>query len=73
MNKREGGTLQNEAMKRYLRIRYVPREKEERGRVEEREGDGKHERGWREGGVVRPRDQRQLCEEDGNQQEREVR
>ena len=57
----------------YLRILYIPREEEERCRVEEREGDGKDEGGWGEGGVVRTRHQCQLSEEDGDQEEWKVR
>ena len=55
-----------------LRILNIPREGEECCRVKEGEGDGKDERGRREGGVVRARDKRQLCEEDGYQEEGEV-
>ena len=55
-----------------LRIQYIPREEEERCRVKEREGDGKDESGWGEGGVVRTRHQRQLSEEDGDQEEWKV-
>ena len=55
-----------------LRILYIPREGEERYRVKEREGDGKDEGGWGEGGVVRTRHQRQLSEEDGDQEKGKV-
>ena len=55
-----------------LRILYIPREEEERCRVEEREGDGKDESGWGERGVAGMGHQRQLSEEDGDQEEWEV-
>ena len=62
----------NKAIWNELKILNIPREGEECCRVKEGEGDGKDERGRREGWVVRARDKRQLREEDGYQEEGEV-
>lgn len=45
------------------RIQYVPRKEEKSSRVEKGECDGKDEGGRGEGGVIRTRDESQLCEE----------